>query len=101
MFRYFVLTDEKQVEHKNPKTDIQNEVIPIIRADESIGVEVNFNEIPAPNASILVKTPSNKNHFQPHLYFFEVSSELNASRMNFAPRNINIPKTIGFERGAR
>ena len=101
MFRYFVLTEEKQVEHKNPKTDIQNEVIPIIKADESIGVEVSFKEIPVPKASILVKIPSNKNHFHPHLYLDADSSEPNASRMNFAPKNINIPKTIGFESGAK
>lgn len=102
MLRYFVFTADKQVEHKKPNTDMKNDVVPIINADDKSGVEVNFKEIPAPKASILVRIPSKRNHFQPHLYFLAFSSPpLKASRINFAPKNMNIPKTIGFESGAR
>lgn len=66
-FKYFVLTKAKQAEQRNPNTDIINDVTPIIKADDKRGVDVNFSEIPAPKASILVKIPSSINHFQLHL----------------------------------
>lgn len=99
-FKYLVLNDAKHAELINPKTDIRKEVIPIINAEDKRGVEVNLSEIPAPNASILVKIPNKINHFKLHLYLLALSSPPKASSITFIPKNKNMPKTIGLESGA-
>ena len=91
----------KQLEQLNPNIDITKDERPIINTADKRGVDVNLSEIPAPNASMLVRNPSKKNQRQPHLNTVFVSLFLNVSSINLKPKNMKMPKTTSFEIGWR
>lgn len=89
----------KKLPSQKPPKDMKNDAAPIIKAEISIELSVNFKFMPEANASMLVAMPNIIRHFKSK-HFNSSSFAKNASIINFAPKMKNIEKTIIDEYGS-
>ena len=82
---------------QNPIIEFINVIIPIRTEGNNISLYVNFNDIPAPSASILVATASPNMHKTERQSSFNESSLLKALFKNLIAKYINIINTIHLE----